>query len=122
MIELHLLVTTVAMIVVARAMIVNGNSLLVMVMMVVVMMVVMIMIVIMVVVLAVIAVEHCPPPILMGVVAQRWTDWPRIGWVDDRALLLGREAGLQASDWQRSYRSLGVDGRCRVRRARSGEG
>ena len=84
-------------------MIVNWYRLMVVMVMVVVMIVVVIVIVVMVMVVVVIQLRvpiHYPSSsIIMAVEVQRRTHRRRVRWIYNRALLLGRESGFEATVW-----------------------
>jgi hypothetical protein len=101
MVEFHLLVAAVCLVVVACAMIVNWYRLMVVMVMVVVMIVVVIVVMVMVVVVIQLRVPiHYPSSsIIMAVEVQRRTHRRRVRWIYNRALLLGRESGFEATVW-----------------------
>jgi hypothetical protein len=103
MVKFHLLIATVCLVMIACAMVVNWYGLVVVMVMVVVMivvvMVVMVMVVVVVVIQLRISVHHPSSSMILGVEVQRRTHRRRVWWIYDRALLLGRESGFEATVW-----------------------
>jgi hypothetical protein len=102
-VKFHLLVATVRLVMIACTMVVDWYGL--MVVMVVVVVVVMIVIVMVVMVMVVVVIQlripvhHPSSSMILGVEVQRRTHRRRVWWIYDRALLLGRESGFEATVW-----------------------
>lgn len=101
MVEFHLLIATVRLIMVACTMVVNWNSLMVVMVVVVIMIVIVVVVMVMVVVVIQlgIPVHHSSSSMILGVEVQRRTHRRRVWWIYDRALLLGRQSGFEATVW-----------------------
>jgi hypothetical protein len=100
MVELHLLVATVCLVMVACTMVVDGYRFVVVVMVVVVVMIVIVMVVMVMVVVVIqlrIPIHYPSSSIILGVEVERRTHRRRVWWIYDRALLLGRESGFEAT-------------------------
>jgi hypothetical protein len=102
-VKFHLLVATVRLVMIACTMVVDWYGLMVvMVVVVVVVMIVIVMVVMVVVVVVIqlrIPVHHPSSSMILGVEVQRRTHRRRVWWIYDRALLLGRESGFEATVW-----------------------
>jgi hypothetical protein len=101
-VKFHLLVATVRLVMIACTMVVDWYGLMVvMVVVVVVMIVIVVMVMVMVVVVIQlrIPVYHPSSSMILGVEVQRRTHRRRVWWIYDRALLLGRESGFEATVW-----------------------
>lgn len=126
MIKFHLVVAAIALVMIACTVVVDCYRLVMMMMVVIVVMIVIkvVVVVVMIVVMIVVQISICRPSssILLAVEVQRRTHRRRVWRIDDRALLFGRQAGLESSVRQRSYGALGVYGRCCVGRPGSGKG
>jgi hypothetical protein len=103
-VKFHLLVATVRLVMIACTMVVDWYGLMVVmvvvvVVMIVIVMVVMVMVVVVVVIQLRIPVHHPSSSMILGVEVQRRTHRRRVWWIYDRALLLGRESGFEATVW-----------------------
>ena len=101
-VKFHLLVATVRLVMIACTMVVDWYGLMVVMVVVVVVMIVIVMVVMVVVVVVIqlrIPVHHPSSSMILGVEVQRRTHRRRVWWIYDRALLLGRESGFEATVW-----------------------
>jgi hypothetical protein len=101
-VKFHLLVATVRLVMIACTMVVDWYGLMVVMVVVVVVMIVIVMVVMVMVVVVIqlrIPVHHPSSSMILGVEVQRRTHRRRVWWIYDRALLLGRESGFEATVW-----------------------
>jgi hypothetical protein len=101
-VKFHLLVATVRLVMIACTMVVDWYGLMVVMVVVVVVMIVIVIVVMVMVVVVIqlrIPVHHPSSSMILGVEVQRRTHRRRVWWIYDRALLLGRESGFEATVW-----------------------
>jgi hypothetical protein len=101
-VKFHLLVATVRLVMIACTMVVDWYGLMVVIVVVVVVMIVIVIVVMVMVVVVIqlrIPVHHPSSSMILGVEVQRRTHRRRVWWIYDRALLLGRESGFEATVW-----------------------